>query len=136
MDSIFKQREPALKAFAAKAGWDDAGWYPLGQDASTRRYIRLKRGGETALLMDAPPIESTICDPSDTEEQRLTKGWNASTRLAASRVDAFVLIAGHLRGRGLSAPEIYAHDSAAGMALIEDLGASLRVCALDRARRT
>ena len=130
MDSIFEQRIPALKDFANQADWGDADWHPLGQDASTRRYIRLKRGNETAILMDAPPVESTICDPSDTEAQRLEKGWNASTRLAASRVDAFVLIAGHLRGRGLSAPEVYAHDSAQGIALIEDFGESLEFARL------
>ena len=130
MDSIFDQRVPALKAFAAKAGWGDADWQPLGQDASTRRYIRLTRGGETAMLMDAPPVESMICHPADTAAQRLAKGWNASTRLAASRVDAFVLIAGHLQARGLSAPKVFAHDSAAGMALIEDFGASLEFARL------
>ena len=123
-------REAELKAFIAEAGWSDAIWHPLGQDASTRRYIRLTRENESAMLMDAPPVESTICNPNDTEDQRVQKGWNASTRLAASRVDAFVLIADHLRSRGLSAPRIYAHNSAQGIALIEDFGVSLEFARL------
>ena len=130
MDSIFDQRVPALKEFTAEAGWGDADWHPLGQDASTRRYIRLTRGTRTAMLMDAPPIEPEICEPADTEAERHAKGWNAESRLAASRVDAFVLIAGHLCARGLSAPEVYAYDSAAGMALLEDFGTSLEFARL------
>lgn len=114
----------------ANAGWGNAEWHPLGQDASTRQYIRLKRGSETILLMDAPLVESEICGPADSETQRLAKGWNAATRLAASRVDAFVLIAQYLKTRGLSAPDILAHDSAAGMALIEDFGVSLEFARL------
>jgi len=124
MDSNFDHRAEALKAFVSANGWSDAAWHPLGQDASTRRYIRLERGEQTALLMDAPLIESTICEPADTDAQRLAKGWNASSRLAASRVDAFVLIAEHLRGLGLSAPKVFAHDAASGIALIEDFGTS------------
>ena len=122
MSSTLDNRDDALKDFVRAAGWDGAEWHPLGQDASTRRYIRLRRGEDSALLMDAPPVESVHCKPDFTEQERVSLGWNASTRLAASRVDAFALIAGHLRARGLSAPEVYAHDSARGIALIKDFG--------------
>lgn len=130
MDSTLNQREAALRQFVEGAGWNDAEWRPLGQDASTRRYIRLVRGDASVMLMDAPPVETSHCLPDDTIERRIEKGWNASTRLAASRVDAFVLIANHLNGRGLSAPKILAHDSEAGMALIEDFGESLEFARL------
>jgi hypothetical protein len=40
-------------------------------------------------------------------------------------VAAFVTIAEYLRGRGLSAPKIYAHDAAAGLVVLEDLGDGL-----------
>ena len=122
MDSTSDIRLRDMSAFLADCGWGDATHHPLGQDASTRRYIRLKRGDDAAMLMDAPLVESTHCRPEFTEAERLELGWNASTRLAASRVDAFVLIAQHLRKRGLSAPEIYAHDTHLGFALIEDFG--------------
>jgi aminoglycoside/choline kinase family phosphotransferase len=40
-------------------------------------------------------------------------------------VAAFVAVAGFLRGRGLSAPQILAHDCGAGLAVLEDLGDGL-----------
>lgn len=117
-------RDSQIKSFLAEAGWHDADVNWLGQDASTRRYARLRRGNETALLMDAPPIESTICTPDMTEAERQAAGWNAQTRLAASRVDAFVLVAHHLESMGLTPPRVYAFHTEQGFALLEDFGAS------------
>jgi len=78
-----------------------AGWtrVALAGDASSRRYFRLSdpAGDETAILMDAPP---DLCGSQS----------------------AFVDIAGHLRGIGLSAPEILAQDVGRGFLLLEDLG--------------
>ena len=112
-----------IEAFLTKAGWGGLRPDWLGQDASTRRYARLSRqSGQTALLMDAPPVESPPCTPDMTVRERHEQGWNALTRLAASRVDAFVLIADHLRSVGLRPPEIYAYDAMQGLALIEDFG--------------
>jgi len=116
-------RSAEIDAFLAGAGWGDAARFPLGQDASTRRYIRLVQpDGTRALLMDAPPVEDSPCPPDADDATRIAMGWNASTRLAASRVDAFVLIAEYLKGRGFRPPTILAHDSARGLALIEDFG--------------
>jgi len=116
-------RARLITAFLAKAGWDDARVDWLGQDASTRRYARLSRpSDETAILMDAPLVEDDPCTPDMTESERQRLGWNAMTRLASSRVDAFVLIANHLRDAGLRPPDIPAHDSANGFALLEDFG--------------
>ena len=116
-------RTAEIDTFLAHAGWDDAARLPLGQDASTRRYIRLvKPDGRRAMLMDAPRIESEPCPPDADDATRIAMGWNASTRLAASRVDAFVLISEYLRRRGFRAPEVLAHDSTLGFALIEDFG--------------
>jgi aminoglycoside/choline kinase family phosphotransferase len=123
MGSDTAGREAEIEAFLARAGWSDAVRLPLGQDASTRRYIRLaKPDGSRAMLMDAPRIESDPCPPDADDATRIAMGWNASTRLAASRVDAFVLIADYLHRRGFRAPKVLAHDSAAGFALLEDLG--------------
>ncbi len=82
--------------FLATEGWDAAALRPLAGDASFRSYRRLCDGHRRAVLMDAPP---------EYEDVR-----------------PFVRIAGHLRGLGLSAPEIYAGDLDAGLLLLEDLG--------------
>ena len=116
-------RTAEIDTFLAAAGWGDADIRPLGQDASTRRYFRLKRtDGISAILMDAPGVEDPPCPPDADEATRLAMGWNAKTRLAASRVDAFVALAGELNTLGLSAPQILAADPETGFALIEDFG--------------
>jgi aminoglycoside/choline kinase family phosphotransferase len=116
-------RSESIAAFLSAAGWADAVRTPLGQDASTRRYERISReDGASAILMDAPPVEDAPCPPGADEALRRQLGWNAMTRLAASRVDAFVALSGELSARGLSTPDIYAHSSNDGLALIEDFG--------------
>ena len=112
-----------IHAFLTRAGWADTRIDWFDQDASTRRYARLHApDGSTRILMDAPRIEDDPCAPDMTREERERLGWNAMTRLASSRVDAFVLIADHLRNAGLRAPEIHAYDSALGLAVLEDFG--------------
>lgn len=129
-------RLDAMEAFLAAHGLEDAQRIALGVDASTRRYFRLTLPhGETRLLMDAPPVEPPICLPSDDGAAREAKGWNALTRLAGSRVDAFVLVAKHLRDVGVLAPIIYAHDSDAGFALLEDFGTDREFARLIEAGR-
>jgi aminoglycoside/choline kinase family phosphotransferase len=68
----------------------------LAGDASFRRYYRLYRGAERAVLMDAPPPREDV--------------------------RPFVAIARLLSRLGYSAPAIRAVDSAAGLVLLEDLG--------------
>ena len=83
------------------AGWTDARVVPLAGDASARRYARLQRpGGDSAVLMDAPPPETAT-------------------------LDAFIAIGAHLRAAGLSAPEVLAADTTTGFVLLEDLGDGL-----------
>jgi DNA-binding CsgD family transcriptional regulator len=41
--------------FLAASGWAGADILPLAGDASFRRYFRVVRGDESAVLMDAPP---------------------------------------------------------------------------------
>ena len=94
-------REAARAAFIAGAGWGEAAATPLAGDASARRYLRLARAdGARAVLMDA--------DPATGEDVR-----------------PFRRVAAFLRGAGLSAPEVYAADDAAGLLLLEDLGDAL-----------
>ena len=112
------------RAFLNAAGWGEAQRNPLGGDASTRRYERLRLGEDSAMLMIAPS-EGVVCLPEHSEDDRNALGWNAQSRLAASRVDAFIAVDDHLRGLGLSAPKVIAADLDAGLVLLEDLGDDL-----------
>ena len=93
-----------IAAFLARHGYGTARTEPLAQDASFRRYLRLTGGPRPAVLMDAPPPED---------------------------VRPFVRIARHLAGIGVSVPEIFAADEAAGLLLEEDLGDDLLSLLID-----
>lgn len=82
--------------FLAANGWGGADIRPLAGDASFRRYFRVHRGDETAVLMDAPPQHEDV--------------------------GPFLKVAGHLLDRGLKAPRPLAVDRARGLLLLEDFG--------------
>lgn len=115
-------RYEEIESFLKKTGWDHAERTQLAQDASTRRYERLTTDDGSWLLMDAPLVEDPPCPLEADEVLRLSMGWNASSRLAASRIEAFVAISGYLRSLDLSAPEIFAYDKSLGLAIVEDFG--------------
>ena len=95
-------------------------------DASSRHYVRLHLGARTAMLMDQPGAAETPTAPPDaTPEDRRALGYNALARLAGADCARFVAASRYLRGCGLSAPEIYAADTAHGFLLLEDLGDAL-----------
>lgn len=85
-----------VDAFLETAGWAGATIEPLAGDASFRRYFRVRRAGETAMLMDAPP-------PRENPEPFLR---------AARWLDA----------NGMRAPYILAERAEKGLVLIEDFG--------------
>jgi hypothetical protein len=120
-------REALKRAFLSAHGFGRAAREPMGGDASTRLYERLRLpSGESFIFMDQPPaLESAICPPGATAAERLALGYNAASRLAAGSVAAFVTIAEYLRRQGLSAPAVPAHDVAEGLAVLEDLGEGL-----------
>ncbi|MFN3462088.1 MAG: aminoglycoside phosphotransferase family protein [Oceanibaculum sp.] len=89
-------RTHLISAFLARAGWQDATLFWLPGDASFRRYARLTRGSETAMLMDAPP--------------------------PVEDVRPFITVAEHLLRLGQRAPRILARDAQAGLLLLEDFG--------------
>lgn len=89
-------RAAEIESFLASAGWAGADHATLAEDASFRRYERVSRSGERAVLMDAPP---------EREDVR-----------------PFLAIARKLADLGFSAPGILAEDIAAGFLLLEDLG--------------
>jgi aminoglycoside/choline kinase family phosphotransferase len=90
------ERAAVIAAFLAKAGWRGAERRPLAGDASFRRYERLARDGERAVLMDAPPLREDV--------------------------RPFLAVGALLQRLGLSAPAILARDEASGLLLLEDLG--------------
>ncbi len=90
------ERAALLADFIARVGWSAARLEPIVGDASFRRYIRLVRGTQRAIVMDAPP--------------------------PVEDVRPFEHVARHLRALGLSAPEILAADAPNGFLLLEDLG--------------
>jgi len=100
--------ERDASAFLAAAGWGDAERRHLAGDASNRRYERLLRGAETAVLMDADPARGEDVRP-------------------------FLRIARHLAGLGLGAPRILAEDVTQGFLLLEDLGDRLYARELEAA---
>ena len=90
------ERSETIADFLAATGWSEAARQPLPGDASFRRYVRLVRGPERVMLMDAlPPQEN---------------------------VRPFLAVARLLHRLGLSAPRILAEDVAAGLLLLEDFG--------------
>lgn len=97
-------RDDLIAMFLARRGYAPSEAEPLAQDASFRRYLRI-RGTRPAVLMDAPPPED---------------------------IRPFLRIAAHLRGLGLHAPAILAADEANGLVLEEDLGDDLLSMLLDR----
>ena len=126
-------RNHDIALFLSHAGWAGAERIPLTGDASTRRYERLRRGAETALLMDQPQgAEAPTAGADASPEERKALGYNAVARLAGADCGRFVAAANYLRGLGLSAPEIYASDTPRGLVLLEDLGADLFVDSLAR----
>jgi aminoglycoside/choline kinase family phosphotransferase len=119
-------RSEALAALLERSGFAGAERQAFPGDASTRRYERLTLAGRSAVLMDAPAnAETAPCPPGATPEERRSMGWNATSRLAASRIEAFAAVAQHLTEIGLAAPAIYGLDLKAGYALLEDLGDNL-----------
>ncbi|HEV2748815.1 MAG TPA: phosphotransferase [Allosphingosinicella sp.] len=82
--------------FLAAHGWAGAEIRPLAGDASFRRYFRVHRGGETAVLMDAPPEHEDI--------------------------GPFLTVAGHLLDRGFTPPRPLAINREKGLLLLEDFG--------------
>jgi N-acetylmuramate 1-kinase len=97
-------RDDLIALFLARNGFSPDYLEPLAQDASFRRYLRI-RGDRPAVLMDAPPPED---------------------------VRPFLRIAAHLRSIGLRTPRILAADEARGLVLEEDLGDDLVSLLLDR----
>lgn len=117
------ERDVERRAFIAASGWGDASVESFPGDASSRRYFRLTRGDEVAVLMDAPRGEETPAEPEGASRaERAALGYNALARLAGPEPAAFACLSNELVIRGFSAPKILAADLEAGLLLLEDFG--------------
>jgi len=103
--------------FLAANGWGSATRAMLQGDASSRRYERLRRNGERAVLMDQTIVPDAALSRDDA-------AYAGVARLART-MSAFIAVDEGLQALGLSAPAILAADAEAGFLLIEDLGDEL-----------
>jgi hypothetical protein len=108
------ERLKRLRHFLHTVGFIDATRKRMPGDASTRSYARLIRDDAPFILMNSPkrPDGPAIYDG---------KSYSAAVHLAED-VKPFVAIAGGLRGRGFSAPEIHHRDLEGGFLITEDFG--------------
>jgi aminoglycoside/choline kinase family phosphotransferase len=87
---------------------DPATLAPASEDASFRRYFRVRSGGTTRIVMDAPP-EQEDCGP-------------------------FLQVAGFLVAMGLNSPRVLNKDLDDGFLLLSDLGSTLYLTELTNDR--
>jgi len=104
----------AASDLLAARGWNEAKREFIQGDASTRAYERLRRQGETAILMISPPRP-------DGPPLRDGRPYSAIAKLA-ERAEAFVAMAQGLAEIGYSSPKILGRDLDEGVLIIEDLG--------------
>jgi aminoglycoside/choline kinase family phosphotransferase len=99
-------RAEEIGEFLAREGWGWAERTSLAGDASARRYERLRRGFQRAILMDMAPGSGLDAGP-------------------------FLAVTAWLRAGRFSAPEVLGADRSRGLVLLEDLGDDLfaRLCA-------
>ncbi|HZG44776.1 MAG TPA: phosphotransferase, partial [Allosphingosinicella sp.] len=76
---------PQAPDFLAANGWEGAEIRPLAGDASFRRYFRVHRGNETAVLMDAPPEHEDVGPFLKVAEHLLERGFAPPRPLAVDR---------------------------------------------------
>ena len=87
--------------FLEQHGWSIVS--TVGQDSSIRRYYRVRKGDQTAILMETVPDNSPKATPGHS-------------------LSAFLEIAAWLNSIGVNAPDIYEVDAANGLVILEDFG--------------
>ena len=98
-------RSDLLARWLERLGYADYRLARASEDASFRSYLRLEHGGQSLIVMDAPP-EQEPCD-------------------------LFIDVAARLRACGLAAPEIVARNLDDGFLLLTDFGSRDYLSALD-----
>ena len=108
------ERIARVRAFLEETGYAEAKRWRMQGDASTRIFERLTLDGHTMILMSAPPHP-------DGPPIRDGKPYSAIAHLAENTVP-YVALAGALRERNLSGPEVLQADTTLGLVIMEDLG--------------
>ncbi|MGB8368112.1 MAG: aminoglycoside phosphotransferase family protein [Limisphaerales bacterium] len=86
----------SAREFLDATAWSNAACEPLTGDASTRKYFRLKKDKQSAILMDASSVLESVAP--------------------------FIQISQHLHQLGFSVPAILGRDEKKGLLLLEDFG--------------
>jgi len=96
LDGVETALDGAPREFLNSTEWSEAVGEPLTGDASARKYFRLRRGDQTAVLMDSSQMLESVAP--------------------------FIRIDQHLAQFGFSVPAILARDDEHGFLLLEDFG--------------
>ena len=86
----------SAREFLNATAWSNAACEPLTGDASARKYFRLQKDEQSAVLMDASSVLESVAP--------------------------FIRISRHLHQLGFSVPAILARDEKKGLLLLEDFG--------------
>ena len=86
----------SAREFLNATAWNDAACEPLTGDASARKYFRLRKDEQSAVLMDASKVLESVAP--------------------------FIQINQHLRQLGFSVPAILSRSDQNGLLLLEDFG--------------
>lgn len=90
---LMDRRQELATKFLANTDWAGISLVPLAGDASARRYFRLQKGGLSAVLMDAPPVDGQDISPFlEVGEFLTTQGLCPPKVLASDRVNGFILL--------------------------------------------
>jgi N-acetylmuramate 1-kinase len=103
---VVKIPDNNAREFLKPTAWSNAEGEPLTGDASARKYFRLRRDKQSAVLMDASQNRESVAP--------------------------FIRINQHLHQLGFSVPAILARDENKGFLLLEDFGDDTFVRLLDR----
>jgi len=93
---VIKILNDSAREFLSATAWSNAACEPLTGDASARKYFRLQKDKQSAVLMDASSVLESVAP--------------------------FIQIGQHLHQLGFSVPAILARSDGKGLLLLEDFG--------------
>jgi aminoglycoside/choline kinase family phosphotransferase len=93
---VVKSLNDSAREFLNATAWSNAACEPLTGDASARKYFRLQKDKQSAVLMDASSVLESVAP--------------------------FIQIGQHLHQLGFSVPAILARSDGKGLLLLEDFG--------------
>lgn len=110
---FFSKREKERGDFVRAHVKGDFTIAPVGQDWASRRYLRVRSGERSYVLLESVPD-------------------HLPTATMGHKLSAFIRINHMLHGKGIHVPEIFAADEREGYVLLEDMGDLTLNAALER----